>query len=232
MLTPKTKKRILFCATTIFFFPSCTNKSSKMNVDELINKLQNTLNKLINKNDLRVETTELSNELLETLKVIENCKDKKKDGINLYKFHKSINEIESYLARLEKEEKNYIFNRLNKELFEVNNGLNKGILCEGCKEKEIEKLTGKCGNEEIARCLYDYKPNANYYSVYIRWIPFDKLRNVEHLAKGGFGEVHKATWINGYYNHNENKYKEQEVILKRIYNSIDDKIVDILNEVK
>ena len=53
----------------------------KMNVGELINKLQNTLNnKLINENDLNVKTTELSNELLETTKIIENCtscKDKK-----------------------------------------------------------------------------------------------------------------------------------------------------------
>src|SRR6185369_5960447 len=103
MLTPRTKKRmfILFCATTIFFFPSCTNKSSKMNVVELI---QNTLNKLINKNDLRVETTELSNELLETLKVTENCKDKKIDGFDLDEFHKSIDGIYSRLAELEEAE--------------------------------------------------------------------------------------------------------------------------------
>ena len=227
MLTPRTKKRmfILFCATTIFFFSFLHNESSKMNVVELTNKIQNTLNKLINKNDLRVETTELSNELLETLKVIENCKDKKIDGIDLDGFHESIDGIESRLAELEEaEEKDHIFYKLNEELFVINIRLNKEILCEGCKEKEIEKLTDKCGNEEIARFLYDCKLNANYDDgdVYIRWIPFDKFRNVEYLAKGGFGEVHKATWIN----------EDYEVVLKRIYNSSDDKIVDILNEVK
>ena len=52
------------------------------------------------------------------------------------------------------------------------------------------------------------------------------------MAKGGFGEVHKATWINGYYNEYEMKYKDREVVLKRIYKSSDDKILDILNEVK
>ncbi len=45
----------------------------------VINKLQNTLNKLlINENDVKI--IELSNELLETTKIIENCtscKDKK-----------------------------------------------------------------------------------------------------------------------------------------------------------
>ena len=203
-------------------------------VVELTNKIQNTLNKLINKNDLKVETTELLNELLETLKVTENCKDKKIDGIDLDKFHKSISEIESRLAWLEKaeeEEKDFIIEQLNEELFQIDIRLNKEILCEGCKEKEIEKLTDKCGNEEIARFLYDYKLNANYYYVYIRWIPFDKFRNVEYLAKGGFGEVHKATWINGYYVVPKKKY-EGQVVLKRIYNSSDDKTEDILKEVK
>jgi len=44
-------------------------------IHELINKLQNTLNKLINENDSSVKTNELLNELLETIKIIENCKD-------------------------------------------------------------------------------------------------------------------------------------------------------------
>jgi len=53
-----------------------------MNVAETINKLEN---KLIKKNDLNIETNELLNELLETLKIIENCKDKETDG-NANKF--------------------------------------------------------------------------------------------------------------------------------------------------
>src|SRR5947209_3672380 len=69
-------------------------------IDEFINKLQNTLNnKLINENDLSIKTTKLLlNELLETLKVIENCtscKDEKIDGNNL----------DECLAELEKEER-------------------------------------------------------------------------------------------------------------------------------
>ena len=111
-----------------------------MNVVELINKLQNTLNKLINKNDLSVETTELLNELLETLKVIENCKDKKIDGFDLDKFHRLINEIESYLAELE-EKRGKIYR--NGALSWINRRLHEKILCEDCKEKEIEKLTDK-----------------------------------------------------------------------------------------
>ena len=47
--------------------------SNKLTNEILINKLQNTLNESINKNDLNIKTNELSNELFETLKIIENC---------------------------------------------------------------------------------------------------------------------------------------------------------------
>ena len=197
----------------------------------VINKLQNTLNKIINENDLSVKTIRLSNELFETIKIIENCtncKEKKIDG-------KDLDKIEKCLAELEKEEqgqkKEWSINIIN-ELNKIDFKLNKKVLCEGCKEKEIEKLTDKCGNEEIARFLYyQCKFSVGYY--YIRWIPFDEFKNIEYLAKGGFGEVHKATRINAYYDDREMKYKDTEVVLKRIYNnSSDDKIVDILKEVK
>ena len=182
-----------------------------MNVDELINKLQNTLNKLVNENDLNVKTIKLSNELLETLKITEkctSCKDKKIDGIDFDKIEKWVKDEE------------YIIDELNDELFEINIILNEKILCEGCKRK-IEELTDKCGNEEIARFLYQCKLNANYGdNYYIQWIPFNEFKNIEYLAKGGFGEVHKATWINHYYD---------DVVLKRIYNNSSD---DILKEVK
>ena len=65
-----------------------------------------------------------------------------------------------------------------------------------------------------------------YNDDYIRWIPFDKFKNIEYLTKGGFGEVHEATWIDG-----SQDYGDQEVVLERIHNS-NDKIVDILKEVK
>jgi len=143
------------------------------------------------------------------------------------------------LEEAEEEEKYSIIYNLNKRLFKVNIGLIKEILCEDCKEQEIGKLTEKCGNEEIARFIYDYKLNlmAEDYDIrirfneYIRWIPYDEFINVEYLAKGGFGEVYKATWIN-YYDGLDGKYKNHDVVLKRIYKSSDDKIVYILKEVK
>ena len=153
-------------------------------------------------------------------KIVPVVKIKKIDGNDLDK-------IEKCLAELEKEKKGWRKRKSNNELFEINIRLNKDILCEDCKEKEIEKLTDKCENEEIARFLYyQCKLNAKYYE-YIQWIPFDEFKNIEYLAKGDFSVVYNATWI---------RYdcRYRDVVLKRIYNnsSDDDKIVDILNEVK
>src|SRR5436305_10948336 len=67
----------------------CERKKS----DKLMDKLTNTLNKLTNKSYLTVEITRLSNELLETLEMLENCSSCKskirQDGKN-----KSIYKIE------------------------------------------------------------------------------------------------------------------------------------------
>ena len=188
---------------------------------------------MVNRDDLSVEIAESLNKSLETTKIIENCascRDKKICGSSL-ELHKSIIKIENCLIELEKVEqgkdKYGIIDELNNELFKTDDKLNKEMLCEGCKRgiEEIKKLTDKCGNEKIAKFLYQCKPNVEYYyGYYILWIPFNEFKDIEYLAKGGFGEVHKAIWIN-HYN------KEREVVLKRIYNS-SDKIIDILKEVK
>src|SRR6266545_2209448 len=186
-------------------------KGSGPNYSFTIDKLHNTLNKLMINRNKTIEAIETT---IETLKTIEDCanyKDKEVGRNSFDEFRELINKIgEKY--------------DLNKILFEMNVRLNKEVLCEGCKRKEIRKLADKCGNEEIAKFLYECRLNAKNHNNYIQWIPFDEFKNIEYLAKGGFGEVHKATWINGDYNKYEMKYKEREVVLKRIYNS-NDKIV-------
>ena len=190
---------------------------------EAINNLFNSLNRLINKDNISVRITNLSNESLETLKLIENCTSCKKYNIKEKYFnelHKLINEIES---EKEEQKKKGIANGLNNELIKIDDELNRKVLCEGCKEKKIKKLINKCENEEMARLLYQSKLNSfNIFKGYIRWIPFNEFGNIEYLAKGGFGEVSKAKWIES--------YGYRDVVLKRIYNS-SNTILDILKEV-
>ena len=153
-------------------------------------------------------------------------------------FINQYNEIENCLSELEKKErekciKMYRIDELNDKLIKTDNKLNKEILCEGCcKEKEIRKLADKCGNEEIAKFLYECRLNRERYDDdYIRWIPFDEFKNIKYLTKDSFGEVYEAIWVSSYYDYREKEYKDREVVLERIHNS-NDKIIDILKEVK
>ena len=140
---------------------------------------------MINRNVWSVETIKSIEITIKTLKTIEDCdnyKDKEVRGNSFGEFHKLINEIG----------KKY---DLDRNLFEINIRLNKEVFCEGCREREIRKLADKCGNEEIAKLLYECRLNAKHHDNYIQWIPFDKFKNIKYLAKGDFGEIHKATWI-------------------------------------
>src|SRR2546423_1031567 len=128
------------------------------------------------------------------------------------------------------EELNESIEKLN-ELNEKLNELIKIIRmksCNDCKEKKIGKLTEKYGNEQLTRFLYECK-EYSYLSSYIKLIQFNEFKNVKYLAKGGFGEVHKATWVS-YFNTYDKKYEEKDVVLKKLYNS-DNQILDILSEV-
>ena len=106
----------------------------KYKIDGLIDKLCNTLNKLmINRNHSSVETIETTIETLKTIKYCANCKDKEIRRNDFDEFRKLINEIGKK-------------DDLVESLFKMNIRLNKEVLCGGCKRKEIRKLTGKCGN--------------------------------------------------------------------------------------
>ena len=56
-----------------------------------------------------------------------------------------------------------------------------------------------------AKLLYECRLNAKHHDNYIQWIPFDKFKNIKYLAKGDFGEIHKATWID----------RDREVVFKK-----------------
>jgi hypothetical protein len=56
----------------------------------------------------------------------------------------------------------------------------------------------------------------------LRWIPYDKFKNVEYFDKGGFGIIYKAIWL--YNNENRN------VIIK-CHSNLNENLDEFLNEV-
>ncbi|PKY33592.1 hypothetical protein RhiirB3_452612, partial [Rhizophagus irregularis] len=71
---------------------------------------------------------------------------------------------------------------------------------------------GKSGNAIIDDLILEKK---------LKWIPYNKFKNVEYLDEGGFGTIYKATWLkdNG----------DKEVILKCPKN-LNDNLNENLNE--
>ena len=127
--------------------------------------------------------------------------------------------------------------------------------CQNCTSKRFQRNFDKwtSGNKRIDKFIQEVQLKAkNHYEV-IEWIPHNKLRNIEYLARGGFSTVYKAIWSDGrivewdnreqnwkrdvrFLYSNENDYKEKEkqgiyVVLKSLNNSsnIND---DFLNEVR
>ncbi|PKY28853.1 kinase-like protein [Rhizophagus irregularis] len=73
---------------------------------------------------------------------------------------------------------------------------------------------GKSGNAIIDDFILEKK---------LKWIPYDKLRNVEYFDKGGFGTIYKAIW---FYDG-----KDNEIILK-CFDNLSENLNEFLNEWK
>ncbi|RHZ77114.1 hypothetical protein Glove_185g72 [Diversispora epigaea] len=78
---------------------------------------------------------------------------------------------------------------------------NTGLLwCHPCNAKQFQNEFDKWTSEdrEIDKFIQQIQLNANKCQEIIELIPFDRLENVTYLAKGGFGTVYKANWLDRY----------------------------------
>jgi hypothetical protein len=110
--------------------------------------------------------------------------------------------------------------------------------CQSCNSKHFQQDFNKwsSGNKEIDEFIQNFQLNATCYNEILEWIPYEKFENIEYLAKGGFGIVHKAKWINGCINHWDisqnkwNRWTNVNVVLKCLNNS-QNLTTDFLQEV-
>src|SRR6266540_3117170 len=87
--------------------------------------------------------------------------------------------------------------------------------CRHCNTKRFKQEFSKwtSGNEYIDKFIQDAQLKArNKYEV-IEWIPYNRLRNIQYLAKGGFSTIYKAIWLDGwiYSLSSENKRFERKI---------------------
>jgi hypothetical protein len=111
--------------------------------------------------------------------------------------------------------------------------------CQSCNSKHFQQDFNKwtSGNKEIDEFIQNFQLNATRCDEVLEWIPYEKFENIEYLAKGGFGIVYKAKWIDGfihYWDIGQNKWHRRsinmEVVLKCLNNS-QNLTTDFLQEV-
>ncbi|GES93623.1 kinase-like domain-containing protein [Rhizophagus clarus] len=93
------------------------------------------------------------------------------------------------------------------------------------------------GNESI-----DYFIRYNQLSVHyevskvLEWIPFDRFCDIKYIAKGGFGRVYKAYWIDGnmiYWDNDKENWKRagQKLVALKSLNNSENVTSEFMNEI-
>ena len=100
--------------------------------------------------------------------------------------------------------------------------------CKGCNAKHFQQnfKNWTSGNVDIDKFIQHIQLSANFCSKVLEWIPYDRFYNIKYIAKGGFGEVYKANWVDGYIEYWDIKNQNWErrepnkfVALKSLNNS-------------
>ncbi|GBB91098.1 hypothetical protein RclHR1_18210001 [Rhizophagus clarus] len=111
--------------------------------------------------------------------------------------------------------------------------------CKPCNTKHFQQnfKNWTSGNDDIDKLIQDTQQSADDNYHILEWIPYNKFCDIEYIAKGGFGKVYKAKWIDGYIWCWDNKIQNWErmdsnefVALKSLYNS-ENVTSEFINEV-
>ena len=73
-------------------------------------------------------------------------------------------------------------------------------------QQNFDKWTS--GNEFINEFIQETQLNALHISQILEWIPYNKLKNIKYLDKGGFSTIYEAIWLDGpIIGHDDDKTK-------------------------
>ena len=111
--------------------------------------------------------------------------------------------------------------------------------CFACNAKQFQQNFEKwtSGNVDIDKFIQDTQLSANYFYKVLEWIPYDRFYNIEYVAKGGFGKVYRANWIDGYIRKWDNKHQNwkrlqsNEFVALKSLNHSKNVTLEFLNEV-
>jgi hypothetical protein len=78
----------------------------------------------------------------------------------------------------------------------------KGIIVVGSNDSKNRAMiqdnkTMQEGTYKVGDLIQDAQLKASYEVEIIEWIPYNRFRNIQYLAQGGFSIVYKAIWLSG-----------------------------------
>ncbi|GBC05832.1 hypothetical protein RclHR1_06460003 [Rhizophagus clarus] len=143
---------------------------------------------------------------------------------------------------LTNDEKSYAMKLINKKIDKYKVRENKGSrrICENCQRKCLATLYCEyCVRNYLRAKFSSWTSENNIIDNLIRecqmetlkpdniveWIPYDNFQNINYLIENGRSMIHKAVWIDGYYDEWDSKEKQlrrigekPDMILKRLVN--------------
>ena len=94
------------------------------------------------------------------------------------------------------------------------------------------------GNNDIDKFIQDTQLSAHYsFDKPLEWIHYDRFYDIEYIAKGGFGKVYRANWIDGfiykwdYKNQNWERLESTKFVALKSLNNSKNVTLEFLNEV-
>src|SRR6266536_1521450 len=131
---------------------------------------------------------------------------------------------------------NYHYYGLCEECNQNNTGIK---WCKACNAKYFQQNFSKWSSDniDIDKFIQDTQLSAIYYFQVLEWIPYDRFYDIEFIAKGGFGKVYRAKWIDGWIrkwdieNQNWKRYESNEFVALKSLNNSKNVTLEFLNEV-
>ncbi|CAB4437679.1 unnamed protein product [Rhizophagus irregularis] len=88
------------------------------------------------------------------------------------------------------------------------------LYCEYCVRNYLKENFSiwTSGNDDIDNLIQKCQTESLMPSKIVEWIPYNNLKNINYLTKGGFSEIYTAGWINGYYD----EWDSEKKTIKRV----------------
>ncbi|GBC40280.2 kinase-like domain-containing protein [Rhizophagus irregularis DAOM 181602=DAOM 197198] len=112
--------------------------------------------------------------------------------------------------------------------------------CKACNAKRFQQnfKNWTSGNNDIDKFIQDTQLSATHWSEVLEWIPYNKFYDIEYIAKGGFGKVYRAKWIDGqierWDNENQNwrRFDSNMFVALKSLNNSENVTLEFINEIK